>query len=127
MNFKFDEPIISFCNFQVTTLPNEFPEAHSIVNDLRLEYVIAVEGVVRPRPVDAINKKLKTGFIEVSLPINGASNSMLTFEWLIYVFDITSLFLLCDQVIVLDLISETYSVIFLHFLHLNCGEIAFFS
>lgn len=28
--------------------------------------MITVEGVVRPRPVDAINKKMKTGFIEVS-------------------------------------------------------------
>ncbi|KAL6531740.1 hypothetical protein OROMI_028103 [Orobanche minor] len=51
---------------QVTTLPGEFPEAHSAVNDLRLEYVIAVEGVVRPRPVESINKKMKTGHIEVA-------------------------------------------------------------
>ncbi|KAI3448199.1 hypothetical protein Pfo_004864 [Paulownia fortunei] len=51
---------------QVTTLPDEFPEAHSVVNDLRLEYVIAVEGVVRRRPIESINKKLKTGFIEVA-------------------------------------------------------------
>ncbi|GFP99420.1 aspartate--tRNA(ASP/ASN) ligase [Phtheirospermum japonicum] len=51
---------------QVTTLPVEFPEAHSIVNDLRLEYVIAVEGVVRPRPIESINKNMKTGLIEVA-------------------------------------------------------------
>ncbi|CAA0830991.1 tRNA synthetase class II (D- K and N) family protein [Striga hermonthica] len=51
---------------QVTTLPDEFPEAHSVVNDLRLEYVIAVEGVVRQRPVESINKKMKTGLIEVA-------------------------------------------------------------
>ncbi|KAL3651676.1 hypothetical protein CASFOL_004678 [Castilleja foliolosa] len=51
---------------QVTTLPVEFPEAHSTVNDLRLEYVIAVEGVVRPRPVESINKKMKTGLVEVA-------------------------------------------------------------
>lgn len=51
---------------QVTTLPDDFPEAHAIVNDLRLEYVITVEGVVRPRPIESINKKMKTGFIEVA-------------------------------------------------------------
>ncbi|KAH6767041.1 tRNA synthetase class II K and family protein [Perilla frutescens var. hirtella] len=51
---------------QVTTLPDDFPEAHAAVNDLRLEYVVAVEGVVRPRPIESINKKMKTGFIEVA-------------------------------------------------------------
>ena len=51
---------------QVTTLPDDFPEAHSIINDLRLEYVISVEGVVRNRPAESMNKKMKTGMIEVS-------------------------------------------------------------
>ncbi|KAL7125203.1 hypothetical protein ABFS83_14G101200 [Erythranthe nasuta] len=51
---------------QVTTLPDDFPEAHSVVNGLRLEYVVAVEGVVRSRPIESINKKMKTGFIEVA-------------------------------------------------------------
>lgn len=51
---------------QVTTLPDEFPDAHSVVNDLRLEYVIAVEGVVRCRPSESVNKKMKTGMIEVA-------------------------------------------------------------
>ncbi|CAK9137931.1 unnamed protein product [Ilex paraguariensis] len=51
---------------QVTTLPDEFPEAHSVVNDLRLEYVITVEGVVRLRPSESVNKKMKTGMIEVA-------------------------------------------------------------
>ncbi|KAK9749091.1 hypothetical protein RND81_02G102000 [Saponaria officinalis] len=51
---------------QITTLPNEFPDAHSLVNDLRLEYVIAVEGVVRLRPSDAVNKKMQTGMVEVA-------------------------------------------------------------
>lgn len=53
--------------FQVTTLPDEFPDAHSVINDLRLEYVIAVEGVVRSRPSESLNKKMKTGMIEVSV------------------------------------------------------------
>ncbi|XP_073041445.1 aspartate--tRNA ligase, chloroplastic/mitochondrial-like isoform X4 [Primulina eburnea] len=51
---------------QVTTLPDEFPEAHSLMNGLRLEYVIAVEGFVRPRPVESINRNMKTGSIEVA-------------------------------------------------------------
>ncbi|GAV69931.1 tRNA-synt_2 domain-containing protein/tRNA_anti domain-containing protein/GAD domain-containing protein [Cephalotus follicularis] len=51
---------------QVTTLPSEFPDAHSIINDLRLEYVIAVDGIVRSRPSESVNKKMKTGFIEVA-------------------------------------------------------------
>ncbi|KAJ8769036.1 hypothetical protein K2173_024032 [Erythroxylum novogranatense] len=51
---------------QVTTLPDEFPEAHSIINDLRLEYVVAVEGVVRSRPTESVNKKMKTGLIEIA-------------------------------------------------------------
>ncbi|XP_021755166.1 aspartate--tRNA ligase, chloroplastic/mitochondrial-like [Chenopodium quinoa] len=51
---------------QITTLPNDFPEAHSLVNNVRLEYVIAVEGVVRLRPGEAANKKMKTGMVEVA-------------------------------------------------------------
>ncbi|KAK7320056.1 hypothetical protein RJT34_04786 [Clitoria ternatea] len=51
---------------QVTTLPNEFPDAHSAINDLRFEYVVAIEGIVRSRSNESINKKMKTGLIEVS-------------------------------------------------------------
>ncbi|XP_044490876.1 aspartate--tRNA ligase, chloroplastic/mitochondrial isoform X1 [Mangifera indica] len=51
---------------QVTTLPDKFPDAHSTMNDLRLEYVVAVEGVVRSRPSESVNKKMKTGFVEVA-------------------------------------------------------------
>ncbi|CAN1184743.1 Aspartate--tRNA ligase, chloroplastic/mitochondrial, partial [Linum perenne] len=49
----------------VTTLPDDFPDAHSVINDLRVEYVVAVEGVVRPRPSESVNKKMKTGLIEL--------------------------------------------------------------
>lgn len=49
---------------QVTTLP-EYPEVYNIVNKLRVESVVAVEGVIQPRPVDAINADMKTGAIEV--------------------------------------------------------------
>jgi len=51
---------------QVTTLPDEFPVAHSAINNLRLEYVVAIQGVVRSRPNQSINKKMKTGFIEIA-------------------------------------------------------------
>ncbi|KAF9595141.1 hypothetical protein IFM89_037241 [Coptis chinensis] len=50
---------------QVTTLPDEFPDAHSAVNELRLEYVVCIEGVVCSRPVESLNKKMKTGSIEL--------------------------------------------------------------
>lgn len=50
---------------QITTLPNDFPDAHSVVNEARLEYVIAVDGLVRLRPSEAANKKMKTGMVEV--------------------------------------------------------------
>lgn len=49
---------------QVTTLP-EYTEVYNIVNKLRVESVVAIEGVVRPRPTDAINADMKTGSIEV--------------------------------------------------------------
>ncbi|OVA16475.1 Aspartyl/Asparaginyl-tRNA synthetase [Macleaya cordata] len=51
---------------QVTTLPEQFPETHSTVNELRLEYVISVEGIVRPRPTESVNSKMKTGTVEVT-------------------------------------------------------------
>ncbi|XP_078178008.1 tRNA synthetase class II (D, K and N) family protein [Carex rostrata] len=52
---------------QVTTLPEEFPVAYSVANKLRVEYVIAVEGVVRSRPAESLNAKMRTGAIEVAL------------------------------------------------------------
>lgn len=53
--------------FQITTLPDQFPDAHAAMNKLRLEYVVSVEGLVRSRPGDSVNKKMKTGSIEVFL------------------------------------------------------------
>ncbi|KAH7849264.1 hypothetical protein Vadar_015375 [Vaccinium darrowii] len=52
--------------FGALALHNSFQNAHSVINDLRLEYVIAVEGVVRSRPSESLNKKMKTGMIEVA-------------------------------------------------------------
>ncbi|RCV10989.1 hypothetical protein SETIT_2G152500v2 [Setaria italica] len=64
---------------QVTTLP-EYPEVYNIVNKLRVESVVAVEGVVRPRPADAINADMKTGAIEVAadrvLVLNSVTRSL---------------------------------------------------
>lgn len=54
-------------HLKVTTLPDEYPEAHSAINELRLEYVVSVEGTVRQRPDESINKKMKTGTIEVGI------------------------------------------------------------
>ncbi|KAL4303945.1 hypothetical protein GQ457_10G023040 [Hibiscus cannabinus] len=50
---------------QITSLPGEFPDAHEAIKDLRLECVVAVDGVVRSRPSESVNKKMKTGSIEV--------------------------------------------------------------
>ena len=41
--------------------------AHTVANRLRLEYVVAVEGIVRYRPEEAWNPKMKTGKIEVCI------------------------------------------------------------
>lgn len=40
-------------------------EAHALASELRNEYCIKVEGVVKARPSDQINKKMATGEIEV--------------------------------------------------------------
>jgi aspartyl-tRNA synthetase len=40
-----------------------------LINDMRLEYVVLVEGTVRSRPNESVNKKMKTGFVEVCLLI----------------------------------------------------------
>lgn len=51
---------------QIITLPEEFPMAHAVANRLRLEYVVAVEGLVRYRPEEAWNPRMNTGKIEVA-------------------------------------------------------------
>ncbi|KAF5444269.1 hypothetical protein F2P56_036757 [Juglans regia] len=61
---------------QITTLPDEFPDAHSTINDLRLEYVVAVEGIVRSRPSESVNKKMKTGLIEVAAELVQVLNAV---------------------------------------------------
>ncbi|KAK8699220.1 hypothetical protein V6N13_115312 [Hibiscus sabdariffa] len=39
---------------QIASLPGEFPDAHDAIKDLRLEYVVAVDGVVRSRPSESV-------------------------------------------------------------------------
>ncbi|KQK13045.1 hypothetical protein BRADI_1g07670v3 [Brachypodium distachyon] len=64
---------------QVTTLP-EYPEVYTVVNKLRVESVVVVEGVVRPRPTEAFNAEMKTGAIEVAadhiLVLNSVARSL---------------------------------------------------
>ncbi|XP_020273207.1 aspartate--tRNA ligase, chloroplastic/mitochondrial isoform X3 [Asparagus officinalis] len=55
---------------QVTTLPDEYPEAYEVANKLRVEYVVAVEGTVRARPGESVNKKMVTGDIEARMQFN---------------------------------------------------------
>ncbi|XP_035539888.1 aspartate--tRNA ligase, chloroplastic/mitochondrial-like [Juglans regia] len=67
LNLRDHTGIIQVCvSVRRLTLPDEFPDAHSTVNDSRLEYVVAIEGIVRSRPSESANKKMKTGSIEVA-------------------------------------------------------------
>jgi len=50
---------------QVVFDPSHDPAAHETADRVRNEYVLAVEGTVRPRPEGMANPKLKTGGIEV--------------------------------------------------------------
>jgi aspartyl-tRNA synthetase len=50
---------------QVMFNPQVQPEAHAAASDVRNEFVLQVEGIVRQRPPEAENPKLATGGIEV--------------------------------------------------------------
>jgi aspartyl-tRNA synthetase len=50
---------------QVVFSPEETPEAHETAQQLRSEFVIGVEGHVRLRPEDTVNRDLPTGEVEV--------------------------------------------------------------
>jgi aspartyl-tRNA synthetase len=50
---------------QVVFSPEVAPEAHARAHVLRTEFVLAIKGMVRPRPSDMVNPKLSTGAIEV--------------------------------------------------------------
>lgn len=50
---------------QVVFEPTFNPQAHTEAKDLRSEFVISIEGVVRKRPADTDNPELPTGHIDV--------------------------------------------------------------
>jgi aspartyl-tRNA synthetase len=52
---------------QVVANPEVSPKAHSAAADVRAEWVVRVEGIVRPRPEGMLNPKLATGEIEVEV------------------------------------------------------------
>jgi aspartyl-tRNA synthetase len=52
---------------QVVFNPEIAPEAHEIASDVRNEYVLEVQGIVRERPEGTRNPKLATGDVEVEV------------------------------------------------------------
>ncbi len=54
-----------FGTTQIVTNPQEFPQAAAAIEELKNEWVVQIEGVVRLRPTDQINPKMATGEIEV--------------------------------------------------------------
>jgi len=50
---------------QVVTNPDTAPEAHAVAQRARSEYVLQIQGIVRPRPEGLINPDIPTGEIEV--------------------------------------------------------------
>jgi aspartyl-tRNA synthetase len=45
------------------------PQVHAVASDARSEYVLQIRGLVRARPVDAVNPDLATGAIEVTATV----------------------------------------------------------
>ncbi len=50
---------------QVVVNPQEAPQAYGAADQIRNEFVVAVRGVVRPRPEGTVNPKIPTGEVEV--------------------------------------------------------------
>jgi len=50
---------------QIVFEPEESKEAHQLGKELRNEFVVSVEGVVRQRPIDQMSKDSKTGSVDV--------------------------------------------------------------
>ena len=59
---------------QVVCDPSISEAAHARCADLRLEYVVAVRGTVRPRPPETLNPELPTGAIEIVAEALGVLN-----------------------------------------------------
>jgi len=51
---------------QVVCDPRHGPEAHAVADQVRSEYVLAVEGEVRERPPGTVNPRIPTGEVEVA-------------------------------------------------------------
>src|SRR5215468_514968 len=60
---------------QVVCDPSISPDAHARCAELRLEYVVAVRGTVRPRPAETVNPDLPTGTIEIVAEALGVLNA----------------------------------------------------
>ncbi|MBN1142532.1 MAG: aspartate--tRNA ligase [Deltaproteobacteria bacterium] len=52
---------------QLALDPDRDPAAHKAAEEVRNEYVLAVHGVVSPRPEGTVNPKMKTGEVEVEV------------------------------------------------------------
>ncbi len=52
---------------QLALDPDRDPEAHSKADRVRGEYVVAIRGLVSPRPAGTVNPKMKTGEVEVEV------------------------------------------------------------
>jgi aspartyl-tRNA synthetase len=52
---------------QLALDPDRDPEAHGKADRVRGEYVVAVRGLVSPRPEGTINPKMKTGEVEIEI------------------------------------------------------------
>jgi aspartyl-tRNA synthetase len=52
---------------QLALDPDRDPEAHQKADRIRNEFVLAVKGVVSPRPEGTVNPKMKTGEVEVEV------------------------------------------------------------
>ncbi len=52
---------------QAVCNPGENAGAHARAGEVRLEYVVAVRGTVRPRPPETVNRDLPTGDIEIAV------------------------------------------------------------
>jgi aspartyl-tRNA synthetase len=50
---------------QVTCDAQKAPEAHAVLNTVRNEYVVQVEGLVAARPAGLVNPRMETGQVEV--------------------------------------------------------------
>jgi len=52
---------------QLALDPDRDPEAHTKADKIRNEFVVAIRGMVSPRPEGTVNPKMKTGEIEVEI------------------------------------------------------------